>query len=102
MNIQNLNIKEFADGIAFKVKVQPRASKNCVAGIVEDSLKISLTSPPVDGEANIACIAYIAELFNVSKSQVRITTGEKSRTKIIKIETIDKNQFTAILSRYLA
>lgn len=100
-NLSDLDIKELADGIAIKVRVQPRASKNAVMGIMGDSLKINLTSPPVDGEANAACIAFIAAILNLPKSVVNLTGGQKNRSKVIKITGIDKNKFLATLSTYI-
>lgn len=96
-----LDIKELPDGIAFKVRVQPRSSKNAIAGIMGDSLKINITSPPVDGEANAACIAFFANIFSVGKSTVLITGGHRSRLKIIKVAGLDKNKFLAVLSAYI-
>lgn len=92
-----LDIRELPDGIAFKVRVQPRASKNMVAGIMGDCLKIKLTSPPVDGAANAACIAFIAGILDVAKSAVVITSGQNSRLKVIKVTGIDKKKFFTML-----
>lgn len=101
MSGNQLDIKELPDSITFKVRVQPRSSKNAIAGIMGDSLKINITSPPVDGEANSACIAFFASLFNVGKSAVLITGGHKSRLKIIKVAGVDKNKFFAVLAAYI-
>lgn len=96
-----LDIKEVSNGVAFRVRVQPRSSKNTIAGLMGDMLKVNLTSPPVDGEANTACITFFANLFSVSKSQVTITTGQKNRSKIIKITGIDKDDFLRTLASYI-
>lgn len=98
---KSLDIKELPDGIAVRVRIQPRSSKNAVAGIMGDCLKINLTSPPVDGAANAACTTFIANLFNVAKSSVSIITGQKNRLKIIKVTGINKESFFAILSHYI-
>jgi uncharacterized protein (TIGR00251 family) len=96
-----LDIKELPDGIAFRVRVQPRASKNTVAGIMGDCLKVNLTSPPVDGAANSACIAFIASFLGVAKGSVCITNGLKSRSKVVKVTGIDKDKFLNILSHHI-
>ncbi len=96
-----LDIKELSDGIAFRVRVQPRSSKNAVAGIMGDCLKINLTSPPVEGAANAACTTFIAALLDVPKSAVYITNGQKNRSKVIKVTGIDKARFLKILSPYI-
>lgn len=83
-----LPLKEEKDGVSFKVRVQPRASKNQVAGLFEDALRVRLTAPPVDGEANEACRAFLADLLSVSKSQVEILSGLTGRNKIVKIKGV--------------
>lgn len=98
INVSDLDITELSDGIVFKVRVQPRSSKNAITGIMGDSLKINLTSPPVDGEANAACQAFIAAHMGLSKSAVSIIGGQKNRSKIIKIAGITKNDFLNNLS----
>ena len=83
-------IQETTDGIQFKIKVLPRASKNEISGVQGDALKIRLTAPPVDGAANEACIEFFAELFKVPKKAVCIITGHTGRLKIIRVEGISK------------
>lgn len=80
-----LKITESADGVTFAVHVQPRASKNEICGIQGDALKIRLTSPPVEGEANRLCTEFLAKLLRVPKSAVTIMAGEKSRHKTVRI-----------------
>ncbi len=72
-------------GATFQVKVHPRARKNAITGTVGDALKLSLTTPPVEGRANEACIAFLAKLLNVPRSSVTIAAGEFSRQKLIRI-----------------
>ena len=72
-------------GATFQVKVHPRARKNAITGVVGDALKISLTTPPVEGRANEACIAFLAKFLNVPRSSVTIAAGESSRQKLIRI-----------------
>lgn len=84
-----LYIKEEAAGVVFKVRVQPRAAANKLVGLHEDALKIRLTAPPVEGEANEACRAFIADLLSVPRSQVKIASGATERNKIIKVTGVD-------------
>ncbi|WP_083436807.1 DUF167 domain-containing protein [Thermincola ferriacetica] len=87
-----LIIEQHSDGITFKIKVQPKASKNELKGVQGDSLKVKLTAPPVEGAANEACIRFFAELFSVAKSQVEIITGHTSRTKLLKVKGLTKEE----------
>jgi uncharacterized protein (TIGR00251 family) len=78
-------IRDTPLGATFQVKVHPRARKNAITGVVGDALKLSLTTPPVEGRANEACIAYLAEFLNVARSSVTIAAGESSRQKLIRV-----------------
>lgn len=76
-------------GIRLAVRLQPRSSRNEVCGLygegADSRLKLKLTAPPVDGAANAACQAYLAELFRVAKGEVRLVGGEKSKDKLWEI-----------------
>ena len=72
-------------GATFQVKVHPRARKNAITGVVGDALKLALTAPPVEGRANEACIAFLANFLNVARSSVTIAAGESSRQKLIRV-----------------
>ena len=73
-------------GLILRVQVQPRASHNEFAGIHAGALKVRLTSPPVDGQANAALIAFLAEAFGVAKRQVTLLKGETGRAKQLRIQ----------------
>ena len=78
-------IRDTPSGATFQVKVHPRARKNAITGVVGEALKLALTAPPVEGRANEACIAYLAEFLNVARSSVTIAAGESSRQKLIRV-----------------
>ena len=88
-----LNIKPCKNGIQFSAAIQPRSSKNQVCGLHGESLKIRLTSPPVDGEANKMCVKFMAKTLDVSPSQVTIVSGQTGRNKIIRIEDMEIPEF---------
>jgi len=71
--------------LVFKVHIQPRSAGNQIAGVREDAVKIRLTAPPVDGEANRACIKFLAKQLNVAKSDLEIISGAGSRSKKIRV-----------------
>ncbi len=84
--------------IFLRLYIQPRASKNEVAGIYGgNALKIRLTSPPVEGAANAACREFIAGLLSVRKNQVEIVSGQKSRIKLVKIQGLSPEEAEDIL-----
>jgi len=78
-------IREAGGGVTFAVKVHPRAKKNAVTGELGDALKLSLTSPPVEGRANEACVEFLAKLLKVPRSSVTIASGQSSRQKVIRV-----------------
>jgi uncharacterized protein len=86
------------NAVTIRVKVHPRAKKDAITGVVGDALKLSLTSPPVDGKANEACVRFIAELVGVQRSAVTIISGESSRNKVIQIANVSIAQVEAALT----
>ncbi|AJE03965.1 DUF167 domain-containing protein [Geobacter pickeringii] len=92
-----LKISEAADSATFSVHVQPRASKNELCGVQGDALKLRLTSPPVEGEANRLCVEFIAKLLRVPKSAVTIVAGERSRHKTIRVMGVTAAAVTGLL-----
>jgi hypothetical protein len=75
-----------AAGVTLAVRAQPGAKKTAITGIYGEGptaqLKIAVQSPPVEGRANSALIAFLADLFNLSKSKVELLTGDLSRSKV--------------------
>ena len=90
-------IHNTAAGATFAIKVHPRAKKDAITGEVGDALKVSLTSPPVDGRANAACIEFFAKALKVSRSSVTIAAGESSRNKVIRISGLRSEEIRARL-----
>jgi uncharacterized protein (TIGR00251 family) len=78
-------VHDTPNGATFAVKVHPRAKKNAITGELGNSLKVSLTSPPVEGRANKACIEFFAKLLKVSRSSVTIASGQTSHAKVIRV-----------------
>ncbi len=72
-----------SSGVTFAVRVHPRAKKNALNGEIGDTLKVSLTSPPVDDRANQACIEFFAKFLKVPRPSVTIASGQTSRNKVI-------------------
>ncbi|PKM43665.1 MAG: YggU family protein [Gammaproteobacteria bacterium HGW-Gammaproteobacteria-1] len=69
------------------VRLQPRASRDEIVGPHGDSLKIRITAPPVEGQANAHLIRFLAGAFGVSRSQVTLVSGETARSKQLRIES---------------
>ena len=80
-----MQINEKNGIVSFAVRVQPRASRNEIAGEYQDGLKIRLTAPPVDDRANEALRNLLAARLKVPLAAVRIASGERSRTKRVEV-----------------
>ncbi|HVS60409.1 MAG TPA: DUF167 domain-containing protein [Gemmatimonadaceae bacterium] len=77
------------DAVRFSVRVQPRASRNEIAGLQGVSLKVRVTAPPVDGMANQALIDVLSETLAIPRRNVCIVFGLTSRTKVVEIREVD-------------
>ena len=71
------------NGFELKIYVQTGAKKTEVAGEFNGRLKIRLNAPPTEGKANDALIDFLSEIFSISKSNIKIMRGLKSRQKDI-------------------
>jgi hypothetical protein len=95
-------VRAVAGGVTLAVRAQPGAKKTAIVGIYGEGaaaqLKIAVQAPPVEGRANLALIAFLAELFEVTKSQVEIVSGELSRSKVFLLRGIVLTGAEALLA----
>ncbi len=77
--------------LILNVLIQTRASKAEIAGLQGEALKIRLTSPPVEGAANEQCRLLLSKVLKVSKKNIEIVSGLKSREKKLKITNISRS-----------
>jgi uncharacterized protein len=94
-----IEISERDGLVCFLVRVQPRASRDGIAGEFEGALKIRLTAPPIDDRANEALRRFLAAELKIGISAVRIAGGERSRTKRIEIRGVERGKILALLTR---
>jgi len=78
------------EDLILAVHIQPRSSQTKIIGIQGERLKIKITAPPVNGQANAESCQFLAKLFGVAKSQIVLLNGQTSREKIFKIPTPQK------------
>lgn len=83
-----MEIKEKDGAVSFAVRVQPRASRDEIAGEWQDGLKVRLTAPPVEDRANQALRRLLASRLKVPLAAVRIAAGEHSRSKRVEIRGV--------------
>jgi uncharacterized protein len=85
------------DGVvSFAVRVQPRASRDEIAGEWQEGLKIRLTAPPVEDRANEALRKFLAASLKVPLSAVRIAAGERGRTKRVEVRGVTPDAVRAL------
>jgi uncharacterized protein len=92
-----LEIQEREGAVTLLVRVQPRASKDEIAGEMGGALKVRLRASAVEDRANEALMEYLAELLKTPRSAVRLLSGDRSRTKRIEIRGVTRQQIQALL-----
>jgi len=80
-----MTVREEAGGLCFDILVTPRASRERIGPLVGERLKITVTAPPVEGEANAAVVAALARALGVPRASVTILRGDGSRRKTVKV-----------------
>jgi uncharacterized protein (TIGR00251 family) len=80
-----ITLRDTPDGCMLPVRVHPGARTNAVTGVHDGALKISLTTPPTDGRANEALIAFLAERLRIPRSQISLVSGATSRSKTLRV-----------------
>ena len=80
------------------VRVQPRASKDEIAGVMDGALKVRLRAPALEDRANVALCEYLAELLKTPRAAVRILSGSRSRIKRLEIRGVTGQQVRGLLT----
>ena len=78
--------------VTISIRVQPRASRNAVVGWTGDTLNIRLTAPPVEGAANAACLAFLADLLDLPQAHIEILKGAHSHNKVVQITGLSQEE----------
>lgn len=77
-------------GSALAVRVTPRASRNEIVEVLDDgTIKVRISAPPADDEANRALIEFLADILGVPKSRLDIVAGVTGRDKLIAVLDLD-------------
>jgi uncharacterized protein (TIGR00251 family) len=90
-------VEEKKGDIILNVLIQPKASKAEIVGPQGESLKIRLTSPPVEGAANEECRSLLSKVLKIPKKKIDIIRGLKSRTKKLRLSGISRVELEKIL-----
>jgi hypothetical protein len=96
-------LRATATGVSLAVRAQPGAKKTAIIGIYGEGatsqLKIAVQAPPLEGRANEALVAFLAQTFGLPKNAVKLISGELSRSKVVLLEGITMARANAALVR---
>lgn len=99
---RKFNLHDGRRGAALAVRVTPRASRDEITEIQSDgTVKVRLTAPPVDGDANKALVKFMAEVLGTTTNKIEIVAGLSGKDKLISILDMDKDEVQNRLLAYL-
>jgi len=88
-------------GVTFSVKVVPRASRNEIAGIQGEAIRVRLMAPPVEGAANKALVKLLAGTLKVPERDIEIVAGHAGRQKVVRVADLSAHELAARLREHL-
>ena len=74
-----------------RVRLQPRARRDEVLGERAGAIVVRVTAPPVDGRANAALCALVAEAAGVAPSRVSVVRGHTARDKLVRVDGVEES-----------
>lgn len=98
MSLPAPHLRDSATGCELTVLARPRARRTAFAGTHDGALCVRVQAPPADGKANAELIRFLAVVFGVPKTAVRLRRGARSRRKTICIEGLDAAGASRLLS----
>jgi uncharacterized protein (TIGR00251 family) len=98
-------LRAVASGVTLAVRAQPGAKKTAISGIYGEGataqLKITVQAPPLEGRANEALIAFLAQTFSLPKSAVKLISGDLSRSKVFLLDGTTLARVNVVLAQHL-
>ena len=91
-------LRRHGDGVVLALHVQPGARTTEIAGEHGGALKIRLAAPPVEGRANSALLAFLADRLALPKARLELVAGHSSRAKQVRVATVDAEDVIARLA----
>ncbi|MGO9318006.1 MAG: DUF167 domain-containing protein [Terracidiphilus sp.] len=96
-------LRATVEGVTLAVRAQPGAKKTAITGVYGEGavaqLKIAVKAPPLEGRANDALIAFLADQLGVPKNFVELKAGESSRSKVFLLRGVSLEKAEAVLLR---
>jgi uncharacterized protein (TIGR00251 family) len=98
-------LRAAATGVTLAVRAQPGAKKTAIEGVYGEGpaaqLKIAVQAPPIEGRANAALVAFLAETFGLAKNAVELMVGESSRSKVFLLRGIKLDEAESKLEQWM-
>lgn len=101
MTMESIGLHDTPQGASMMVRVQPRSRRNALQGAQNGALRLALTTPPVEGRANDALVAFLAALLRLPRSAFRLASGEHNRNKRVLISGRSAQQIWTTLAPLL-
>ncbi len=98
-------LRATAAGVTLAVRAQPGAKKTAITGVYGEGpaaqLKIAVHAPPLEGRANSALVAFLAETFSLPKNAVELVSGELSRSKVFLLGGVTLVRVESVLTKWM-
>lgn len=95
--LEDLPLKETADGIEVNIRAIPGASINAISGIRQGALVVKVTTAPEKGQANVTLSKVLSGTLGIPKGHVRLLRGEHQRNKTFLLAGLDRQKLTTTL-----
>jgi hypothetical protein len=99
-------LRSTAAGVTLAVRAQPGAKRTAITGVYGEGaaaqLKIAVHAPALEGRANQALIAFLAESFSIPRNAVELTSGELSRSKVFLLRGVTLARAAARLAEWIS
>jgi len=90
-------------GVTLAVRAQPGAKKTAIMGVygkgAAAQLKIAVQAAAIEGRANEALIAFLADTFSITKNAVELQSGAVSRSKVLLLHGVTLAGAEAVLAQ---
>jgi len=87
--------------ITVEILVQPRASRAKIGPVHDGRIKIAVTAPPVDGEANAAVVELLARRLGIARGDIAVIAGASSRRKTLRIANVTARQIEQLIEELI-
>ena len=96
------NFKDGKAGAAISVRVTTRSPRTEFTGIMDDgTIKVKLTSPPINGKANEELIRFLAGVMHIPKTNIEIISGQAAKNKLVVLFGIDSDRVNQLIANEL-